>query len=409
MFRSVLIAGTVLLAGSVAGCVQYRALSTSPARQAATLPDAPVGALDFQSAVALLVDRHPELIALRMDADAVNLDPHPVPLTAEARLVDGAAGNTWLAAEMLSILGIGPRPAARWWARAVRKERWLRHHERARELVGELAEAFAVHAALDGIPASIEAPDVAPFDEAGLLSDAVRTAAEAVTRQTQAEAAHWQLARERARLRIAALTGARAQATPEPVAMDASWPHVAEPQARDLLLARGDLLRLWGAFAVADRAFRLAVAKQMPDVVLRLGGNIDLETPLQILTVRLPLEAPREAAAAACARHAAAARVRAGVHSALEESAIAQSDHAVAMAGLDAARAEQDAAGALVIAERARLETNADALAAWVRATQRRVQALHRLRQAVQAEARARVNAARAAGWPTCAQIGGAR
>lgn len=408
MFRS-LLPGVALLAASLVGCVQYRPLSTSPARQAETLPDAPVGALEFQAAVALLIERHPELVALRIEADAVNADPHPVPLSAETRLGDGDVGNTWLAAEMLSVLGIGPRPAARWWARAVRKERWLRHHERARALVGELAEAFAVHAALDAIPATTEAPDVAPFDEAGLLSDAVRTASDAVRREVQAESAQWTLARERARLRIAALTGARAEATPVPVARDASWPAIAEPNARELMLARGDLLRLWGAFAVADRRFRLAVAKQMPDVVLRLGGNVDLETPLQILTLRLPLEAPREASAAACERHAAAARVRAGVHAALEEAALTKSDHAAALARLDAARAQQDAARALVTAERARLDTDPNALPAWVRATQRRVQALRALREAVQAEARARVNAARAAGWPAPQRLGGAR
>lgn len=403
---SLLVVGATGLLGA---CVRYRSLATSPAAEARALPDAPAGALDFQSAVALCVKRHPELVALRLEAASVNADPHPVPITAESRLSDGAVGNTWLAAEVLSLFGVGPRPAARWWARAVRKERWLAHHERARALVGELAQAFAVHAALEAIPAPAAAPNVQPFDDAGLLSDSVRAAAEAVAREIQAEQTQWNLARERARLRIAALTGARAQATPQPVAVDAAWPTMPEPQARDLLLSRGDLLRLWGQFAVADRAFRLAVAKQMPDVTLRLGGNVNLETPLQIVTLKLPLHAPREAHAAASARHAAAARVRAGVHRAFEESALARTDHAAAQARLASALAQQDAARALVTSEQARLETDPLALSGWVRATQRQVQAFRALREAVQAEARTRVNAARAAGWPAPAGMGGAR
>ena len=403
--RSVLIGAFVCgLVAMPTGCARYRPTRAAPETTLASLPDAPTGSISFREAARLLVDRHPELQALRMHAAAPNPDPHPRTLNREVRTAEGADTQISFATEVLGLLNIGPRLAARWWAQRVVEERWLRHHERARALVGDLAEAFVVHAALARHRPVLEAPDTDPLASAGLLPDAQREAAEAVRARIAAELRLWDLEAEGARERIAALTGARASAEHRPLAVASNWPR-GEPLDRErLLLARGDLLRLWGAFVVADSALRVAVAQQLPDVVLRLGATLELDSPFQVLSMTLPLHAPEVARAAERERCAAAARVRAGVHRAIEEATLAHTAHEAARARLDAARAQHQAAVALVRAESAHVETDPGGVRHWIRAHERQAQAAAALRVAAVGLARARVAAARAAGWPAPAE-----
>jgi outer membrane protein TolC len=211
------------------------------------------------------------------------------------------------------------------------------------------------------------------------------------------------------RREIARLIGAGPGAAIEPVEVQAGWPALAEPERQRLVLARGDLQRLLGEWHVADKRYRLAIARQIPNLAIGLGGNVDMELPMQLIRVQLPLDAPAEARAAARARDAAYHRLGAGVLDALHEAESARLDLVAAEAQLRGVAERRRAASALLEAERARVETDPDALRAAVLIAGRDVDASRQLRTAAVAAARARVQAARAAGWPTPDVLGGLR
>ena len=69
-----------------------RPLGVTPTSARASLPPPPQGELAFETAVRQLVARHPELIALRAEAAAIDPDPARVRIDAEARVRDGEVG-----------------------------------------------------------------------------------------------------------------------------------------------------------------------------------------------------------------------------------------------------------------------------------------------------------------------------
>jgi hypothetical protein len=176
---------------------------------------------------------------------------------------------------------------------------------------------------------------------------------------------------------------------------------VPSPDATSLLYARGDLLREEGAFRVADRELRLAVANQWPKLGVFLGANVALEAPMQSVAVSLPLDAPPEARAMVRAREAARRRFDEAVLDALHDARARRLDLERAEARERGARAEREATRALVEAAQARIETEAEgAFAFAVQAAVDEVRAASRLRAAAVDAVRARVRAAFAAGWP---------
>ena len=388
------------------GCVQYRAQPASIETTAVSFPEAPTGPLAFEDAVRLLVRRNPQLKATRAAICAVNVSPGPRPVVGGMQVVDGRAGETMLAGDVLSLLGLGPRKAEIAARRAMRDERVQRHHELARDLVAELAEAYAVELALRELPSPKTELDVSAFDAAGLASRSVLAAARAVVAEGDAEARVINALLLDARREIVALVGATPGSDVEPTGATQVWPAVDEPDRDRLVLARGDLLRLMANWHVADRAYRHAIARQVPNLIVGLGGNVDLQVPMQLVRVELPLDAPAEARARDQARTVAFHELEAGVLAALHEAQSAQYELDAANARRDGTAERRTAANALLDAERALLETDPAALDRVVFVAGRAVDAARQHREASVRAARARVRAARAAGWPTPDVVG---
>ena len=411
MFRPLylipLLSVLVLLLGS--GCVRYRPQVATVEASAASLPHAPTGPLAFDDAVVLLIKRNPQLKATRSAISAVNLTPGPRPLVGGMEIMDGRAGETMIATDILSLLGLGPRRAEMAMRRSMRDERIQRHHELARDLVAELAEAYAVELALRELPDPRTGLDVSAFEEAGLASDSVLAAARAVVAEGDAEARVIAAQLRDARRRIVELVGAAPGADIEPTGADETWPVVQEADRNRLVLARGDLQRLFANWIVADKAYRFQLKRQMPNLILGAGGNLNTEVPMQMVRVELPLDAPAEAKARDHARTVAFHELEAGVLGALHDAESSKLELEAAAARRDGSRERRIAANALLDAERALLETDPAALDRVVFVAGRAVDSARQHREASIRAARARVLAARAAGWPTPEMIGGAQ
>ncbi len=408
MHRSVFLL-LALCALVVTGCVGYRTQLVRMDASAAALPAAPVGPLTFEDAVQLLVARHPELKATRAAALAVNTRPGPSPLVGSTQVLDGTLTETMLRTDVLSLLGMGPRQAETALARAVRDERVRRHHERTRDLVADLAEAFAVEGVLSELPTPAAELDIKPFEDAGLASKSLIAAARSVRAEGDAEAEVIAARLAEARRRVAHLVGAAPGAGVLPQGVDESWPKLPAGDAdrRRLLLARGDLQHLLAAWRVADRRYRYQVARQNPNLIIGLGGNLDMSLPMQLIQLELPLDAPAAARAAEHGRSVAFHELEAGVLGALHDAASTRFDVDAAEARLRAATERRKAAAILLTARRAHVETDPAGLESLVLVAGRVVDAARQYREAAVAAARARVRAARAAGWPTPKIVGG--
>lgn len=411
MFQSIALSVALTALALCPGCVRYKTQHAhiDSAASAAANAEVPAGPLAFEDAVRLLVMRHPELRATRADIAAVNTNPGPRPLVGSTQVMDGNVTETMIGTDILSLLGIGPRRAERALARAVRSEAVCRHHERARDLVAELAEAYAVDRVLRDLEPPDYALDIEAFESAGLASRSVIAAARSVAAEAGAEARILDVERRDARRAIARLIAAAPGGVLETVPVDPSWPALTEPERRRLVLARGDLQRLLAAWRVADKRYRFQIARQYPNLFLGLGGNVDMRVPMQLIRVDLPLDAPAEARAAEHARSAAFHRLDAGVLNALHEADAARLDLEAAQALLTGRAQRREAAIALIEAERAHLDTDPSGLGRLVLVSGRYVDAVRQHREAAVAAARARVRAARAAGWPTPQMVGGDR
>jgi hypothetical protein len=410
----------LLLAGS--GCVSYLPREASVELAGASLAEGPDGLLAFSDAVRRLVARHPELQALRAEAAAVNLHPGPEPLEIGMEIMDWRASQALLSAELLSLFGIGPRDARRALARALKDERVLALHERARELVADLAEAFAVERALREQEPLALPLDVEAYEKAGLAPGAVLSAGRAALSEAEAENEILATRLAEARRRIVELVGARPGAQVEPADLPEPWPPLPDGDPQRLLYARGDLQRLFASYRVADHRYRTAIAEQAPGLHVGVGahrgttqeaGSLhggpgaehDVTLPMQMVALRLPIGAPAEARAAEHGREAAWHRLEAGVQRAMHDAESARNDLVAAEAMERGARDRRAAARALFEAETERVRTDPEALTALVFMAGEEVMAVRRLREASVEAARARAQAARAAGWPTAAYV----
>jgi hypothetical protein len=390
-------------------CVRYQPQFASVEASVAGVPATPLGALPFEAAVRLLVARNPDLAATRAAIAAVNVSPGPAPLGGTTQFEDGRMTETILRTDVLSLLGLGPRGARIALARALRDERVRAHHERARALVADLAEAYAIERVLRDLPdPDVDLDlDVAAYERAGLAPEAVLAAARSLRAEGGAEARVVASRLQDARRAVARLVGAGPGSSVEPAGVEPGWPAPAEVERNRLLLTRGDLQRLQAAWLVADRRYRYEVARQMPNLVVGLGANVDLEFPMQVVQVELPLDAPAEARAAERARRVAFHELEAGVLDALHDAASARLDLEAAVARREAAVERRAASRHLLRARLAQLETDPEALGDAVLVGGRVVDAARQFREAAVDEARARVRAARASGWPAPDTLGG--
>lgn len=388
----------VSLVALACGCARYQPAPVNPQLAlAGSLPAA--GPLGFEEAVRWTVEHNPELRALRSRVGAVGAPPgEPVEVGAGAN-EDGRA-NVGASIEALSLLGIGPRAADRSVAAARRSEAWALHHERARALAVDLAEAFAVERALTSLPQPEYEVDVSAFIQAGLESSAAETATSATRAEWDAEVALREAERASNRSGFARLLGLGTHTAPPMTLESPDWPVVPEPAPAALTAARADIQRLVAAFEVADAELRRAVAGQYPGLLLEPEVALDPTALFGAVRLRLPIGAGAQVRAAQCAREAARADVEAGVLAALDEARRARAAHHGATVALRSARLRAEASVQVLRAARTHLEASSGSVIDVVFAADAVVAAARALREASVEEARARVRAAAAGGWP---------
>lgn len=391
---------TLLLAP---GCVRYRPAPVSPPSLALATTAPPRGPLAYDDAVRHAVLHNPTLRALRARAEAVNLEPPAGPIgVGVERDMDGRVASS-LSFDVLSLLGVGPRQAERALARARRSEAALTHLEEARKVAGDLAEVFAVQRALADLLPPDEAPDPRAFVDAGLEVAASERVAAAVGQARQAELAEREALRRMLRAAAARLLGARPDQAPElalAAPISPAWPEVPAASWPAVVAARADLQRLLAAYETADAELRRAVAGQVPTIEVEPGLASDPTKAFGMVRLHLPVGADREAVAAEAAREAAREDLVAGILHALADAETAAAELAAAETHVGAARARLVADDDLVRTARARLASGDATSLELVMAVRDAVEASGALREAVVAAARARVAAARAAGWP---------
>ena len=389
-----------LLLALGAGCVAYAPRPVDPVAEVRDAPVPPPGPLAWEDAVRFALDHNPDLLALRALAEAAGPRPPPAPPEASAGVDDGQLFEAGLRLDALSLLGLGPRRAEIILARARREEARLLHHQRAREVAGELAEAYEVERVYRALPPLPEPIDPSLYVRAGLLPAASEAAARANRVELDAEREERLSGRAQNRLALLRLLGARPGAALEIAPGELPLPPAGALEAAAVLRARADVQSALAGYEVADAEFRRAVAGQFPKLALEpsLGGDpLDL---FGLVSVSLPIGAGRAARAAHAAREAARERVRGKALDAVTEAEVAAQAARRAAAQSASARERALASELLFRSAQARLATERGVLGEFLLEGQARVAVARELREAALADARARVAAARAAGWP---------
>lgn len=393
-------AALLLILGALPACVAYRPEGRRGPEHAVTSVAPPAEALAFEQALALLVERNAELKALRAHAAGVNQRPNEAVLGAELEIERGRAAQLSIGTDVLALFGVGPRPAQAALARALRSEALARHHERARELARELAMAYARTRELAVLVTSVESLDTEAYVKAGLATPPDLQESASTKAGWAAERTIVLLERRRQKLVIAHLLGAGPEHEVTPLLPPEGWPPLPAAEAHGLLYARADLQRLAADVEVADRDYRLAVARQIPNVGVRLGAVFDPTEPFQMLDVSLPLGASAEARAAEQRRRASALDLEAGVLAARHDAAERRLDLEEAEAHAGFWQGWWEAKRALVKGARQRAATDVRDLTMALHLEGEEIEAARDLREARLALADARVEAAVASGWP---------
>lgn len=399
--RPSFLASVALAAAVVAGCARYRAAPLDverPLRPPAT--PAPTTPWTYDEAVRWAVEHNPDLVALRARVGAVNASPGREPVEAGGGVdMDGRWGVD-ASFDALSLLGLGTRPYEVALACARRDEARLEHHARAREIAGEIAEAFVVERSLAALAAPDYRVDVSAFVRAGLEAGAADTASAATASSGEAEEAARDAERRANRLAFARLLGLPPGAEPRLAPVAADWPAVPEPSPSALAAARADVQRKVAAFETADRDLRRAVRAQYPSVMIEPGLAFEPSSAFGAVRLKLPVGMAPEVRALESAREAARADVESAVLDAVRDAGEARVRWGATGPALVAARKRVDSAAALLRGARVRLEVASGSPIETVMSADAVVDAAVGLRTAVLEEARARVRAARAAGWP---------
>ena len=396
---------SLLVAVAVAvGCVPYRPSGVDVDRPLRAQPT-PGSPLAFDAAVRYAVEHNPDLLAFRSRATAVNTNPPREPVEASAGADSDHRFEASLTLDALSLLGIGRRPAELALACARRSEVWLAHHERAREIAGEIAEAFAVERALREISTPSVEIDTSAYVRAGLESGVADAAAKATKSDWAAEDAARSAERRSNRAVLARLLGlASADAIgdlADPAGDSKSpWPTVAEPAPAALIRARAEVQRAIGQFEVADRELWKAVTEQYPTIKLEPSVAADPATFFGAVRLVLPVGAASEVHARESAREAARQDVESEILDAMEEATESRARLGAAQVALSAALKRFDASRSLFRASRTRVEVASGSVMETVFAADAVLAAAKGVREASLGAARARVRAARAAGWP---------
>ena len=404
IFRTVTAAG-LACALLVSGCARSPCVPLDPVALSREGAPAPAGPFTFEEAVRQAVTRGPELAALRKAVEGINPWPGPEPLGVSVGDDSDGRVEAGLEIDALSLLGLGPIRAERAIARARRSEATIAWHARAREVAGEIAEAYAVESALRDAPPQPPMLDAQAFVRAGLAPEAATAAAAAAHTSLGADGMAREAERRAQRLRVGRHVGLMPQDAPVLVPPGAAWPMVPVADAARLLAVDPEVQRRLAAHEVERAEVARAQAGRYPGLVLSPSVAFDPRYFFGAVGLRIPLGAGREVRAAVARVESARLSVRAAVLEALERAAAAADAAQAADRMAAAARERFDAAAGLANAEKARVETQGEGFTEAVLAGNSVVEAARELRAATAEAARARVRAALAAGWPAPSEI----
>ncbi len=394
--------GTLLLAALPVACA--RALPGGVLTPADVLEEpTPVASspLTFEDALRRAVRDDPELASLRAGILGASGWPAAEPLGLWAGADNAGRPELGLELDLLSVLGLGPRKAEQVLARLRGSEATIALTARTREVAGELAEAYAVSAALSAPPPEIVLLNAEAFVKAGVAPAATNAAAAAARATLDADGAARAAEIQASSLRVRRRLGLRPDAPLTLDTSDAAFPVVPEADARRLLAASPELMRRLAAYEVARGELLRAQSNRDPGLVLNPALALDPSQFFGAVRLRLPIGAGPEIRAAHARLEAARLSVRAAVLAALEEAALTRAAWQVAEGASAAARSRLGAALALADAERGRVEAQGEGFTEAVLAGNAVIDAVREARQAVAEAARARVRAALAAGWPS--------
>jgi hypothetical protein len=397
--RAVLLLPSLLVATACARTTPTRPLDL--VALAAAEPVDAAASLTFEDAARLAVAEGPELASLRKAVAGVNVSGMREPVEVGAGTDADGRAEAGLTFDALSLLGIGQIQGERCLARALRSEATIAWHARTREVVGEIAEAYAVDAALAVAPPAPVLVDAEAFVKAGLAPEASTTAAAAARTSLGAEIRARESERRLQRLRVGRLLGRRPEAAPALVAAPAPWPVVPRADAARLLALDPGVQRKLAAHEVARGELARANAGRYPRLLISPSVAFNPTYFFGAIGLELPLDAGAEIRAAGARVESARLAVRAAVLEALERAEAAAEESRVADELERAAKAQFDASARLADAERARVETQGEGFTEAVLSANLVVEATRDLREAAVLAARARVKAALAAGWPS--------
>ena len=390
----------VVVTSALTACRAYRPAPLDVDRPTRACPDSLKSPLAFEEALRLAIARNPDLVGLRARAASVNVNPPPEPVEVGVGSDSDRRAEATLSLDALSLLGVGVRSAERALARARRNEAWIAHHARAREIGGEIAEAFAVEQALSDLVEPDVHFDAAAYVRAGLETSAAESATTATEADWKTEKSERAAERGVNRLTLARLLGLAPGVAVTPRLPGPDWPAVPVVSPAALIRSRPDVQRKIAAFEVADRELRRSVSAQYPSVVLEPGLASDPTTFFGTVRLRVPLGASSAVLAAEQSREAARSEVESAVLDAVREAGEAGLRHEAARVATASARRRLSASVDLLKATRGRLEFASGSVIETVFAADAVVAAARSAREAQIAEARARVRAARSAGWP---------
>ena len=390
----------LVAASAMFGCAQYRPAPLDVERPIRPGPVPVPSTWTFETAVRYAVAHNPDLAALRARAAAVNVDLPREAVEGTAGIDSDERGELGLSFDALSLLGLGSRPTEVALAYARRHEAWMAHHERARAVAGELAEAFVVERALAELPTDEPRVDVAAFVRAGLEAASAEVAASATASAWSAEIAWRNAERKRNQLALVRALGLPPASEARLDLSPPGWPAVPDASPAAIVAARADVQRRVAAFESADHEMRVAVRAQFPSLIVEPGLAFDPATGFGAVRLRVPTGMGGAVRAAEAGREAARADVESAVLDALRESGEARVAWGADVAALSAARRRVESSAALLQSARLRLEVASGSPVETVLAADAIVDAAVGLRIATVEEARSRVRAARAAGWP---------
>jgi len=382
-------------------CVSYERAPVDLKELAEDVDARGVGSLTYVAAVQYAREHNPELKKRAVDARAAGLD---IPATSLLVTTNTRQEHSRALFDLLDVLSLGPRGAAKDVARESRLAALAALVEAERVNAADIAEAFLVERTLR----DLEVPDVPEaltyFHGAGLASETDRARIEQAQLVRAAEREMIAAERRANGAWLRSLLGLGSGPELDLSLPEGAFPQMPEP-SRERLLDRPDLAVLLGRYKAADAAFKMAVREQYPSILvggeLTYGGN----EGGGIFALRIPVGASRRARAAGERREGARLAIEAALLQAERQGTARGAEYVAAEANARAHRAAFAASTLDYASALHRIDIEPDAFGATARIAVETLRAAGERREAVVLEARARVRYAEAFGWPRTGEV----